>query len=89
VSKERIEVFAGGVTGVLDDYRTLELFGQTGVDRRKGSQDKGHNQEVADFVAGVRSGTYPIPLEELRNVHLSAFAAIKSLQTGLPVRIEG
>jgi predicted dehydrogenase/threonine dehydrogenase-like Zn-dependent dehydrogenase len=88
VPKERLEAFAGSRTGVLDDYRVLELFDGNSREKQGGRrQDKGHNAEVAAFVAGVRSGTAPVPIEQIRNVHLAAFAAIESLRTGLPARV--
>jgi len=87
--KERIELFASSGTGILDDYRSLELFGSTGIERKRGKgQDKGHGQEVADWVAGIRAGKNPISLGELRNVHLATFAAIESLRSGQPVTVD-
>jgi predicted dehydrogenase len=88
VGKERIEVFTGGRTGVMDDYVTLSLYDGATVDQeRSGSQDKGHYAEVAAFVAGVRSGQPPVPLAEVANVSLATLAIIESLRTGLPVRL--
>lgn len=68
-SKERVEVFGGGRSGLLDDFRSLQLdTGSKRVLSKKSwfSQDKGHAAELAAFVDSVRSGTpMPISLESL------------------------
>jgi predicted dehydrogenase/threonine dehydrogenase-like Zn-dependent dehydrogenase len=68
-SKERVEVFGGGRSGLLDDYRALQLdTGSKRVVNQKSwfSQDKGHAAELAAFVDALRSGSpMPIPLESL------------------------
>jgi predicted dehydrogenase/threonine dehydrogenase-like Zn-dependent dehydrogenase len=89
VAKERLEVFAGARTAILDDYTSLERFDGEAHERdRLKTQDKGHAAEVAAFLRGVREGTSPIPLETIANVHRACFAAIDSLRTGQPVAVE-
>lgn len=63
-SKERVEVFGGGRSGLLDDFRSLQL--DTGGKRvlnqtRWFSQDKGHAAELAAFIESVRTGS-PLPI---------------------------
>jgi hypothetical protein len=87
VPKERLEVFAGTHTAILDDYRSLELFQDRFHKRQSGKQDKGHVNEVREFLDGIRLGTSPIPLDELANVSLAALAVVESLRTGATVRI--
>jgi predicted dehydrogenase/threonine dehydrogenase-like Zn-dependent dehydrogenase len=50
LSKERVEVFAGGVTAVLDDFRSLEIFADGTRRGRKSRQDKGHRNEMRAFI---------------------------------------
>jgi len=89
IGKERLEAFGPCGIGVLDDYRALELHGPAGKHRHaEKRQEKGHREEVAAFVAGVRTGTPPVPLADLVNVSQAALAAVESLRTGLPVRID-
>jgi predicted dehydrogenase len=86
--KERIEVFAGDRTAILDDYRALELFEPAGKRRaREKKQEKGHQQEVEAFLRGLEHGEPPVPLEELANISLATLAAVESLRTGRPVRV--
>jgi polar amino acid transport system substrate-binding protein len=90
VPKERFEVFSGSRTGVLDDYRSLELFDGRSSEKRAGrTQDKGHRAEIAAFVAGVKAGRDPVPVAEVENVSLASFAVVESLRTGAPVRVDG
>jgi predicted dehydrogenase len=88
VPKERIEVFAGNRTGILDDYRTLELFEPAGKrEVSKKRQEKGHQQEVESFLRAVGGGEPPAPFKELANVSLATLAAVESLRTGRPVHL--
>ncbi len=88
VPKERLEAFVGSRTGILDDYRTLELYDE-GRQRKQGSrhQDKGHSDEIRAFLEGVRSGVLPVALEEIENVSLAALAVVESLRTGATVGV--
>src|SRR2546423_20021 len=78
IGKERVEVFAGFRTAILDDYRTLELAGTTIERVAERTQDKGHNAEIAAFVAGLSSGEPPTPLDEIANVSLATLAIVES-----------
>jgi predicted dehydrogenase len=90
VPKERLEVFAGTQTAILDDYRSLELHQDGQVHKREGRrQDKGHRQEVRAFVDAVLSGVPPVALDEIENVSLAALATVESLRTGATVRVRG
>lgn len=78
-SKERVEVFGGGRSGLLDDFRSLQLdTGSKRVLNQKAwfSQDKGHAAELAAFIEAVRQGTpMPISLESLLATTEATFAA--------------
>jgi hypothetical protein len=57
VPKERIEGYCGPRTAVLDDYIALELFDGGSHDRRRlKAQDKGHRQEIVEFLEAARMG---------------------------------
>ena len=88
--KERIEVFAGGQTFIIDDFRSAEIWagGKREVVKLSG-QDKGHRAEVAAFIDAVRSGApSPIPLEELYASSRATLCALQALHTGRVVRID-
>jgi len=84
-SKERIEVFGGGSTAVLEDFRRLELVrdGRKQVIRSRWRHDKGHRAEWTAFVSAIRSSSAPpIPFEEIVRSTMATLCAQKSLATG-------
>jgi predicted dehydrogenase/threonine dehydrogenase-like Zn-dependent dehydrogenase len=88
VPKERLEAFSGERTAILDDYRTLELFGPNRKDKRgRRTQDKGHRQEIASFLRGIERGEPPVPLAQIANVSLATLAVVESLRTGQSIRV--
>ena len=87
VGKERVEAFGLAGVGVLDDYRVLELHGSE-TDRVKGrQQQKGHREEIAAFLDGVRSGRPPVALSEVANVSVATLAVVESIRTRTPVQV--
>jgi predicted dehydrogenase/threonine dehydrogenase-like Zn-dependent dehydrogenase len=89
-SKERIEVFGGGSTAVLDDFRRLELIrnGRKQTVRSRWRQDKGHQAEWAAFVSSVQNNTVPpISFEEIVRSTMATLCVQKSLATGAPVTV--
>ncbi len=87
--KERIEVFGGGRTGVLDNFRQLELADRhRRVLRSPLRQDKGHKAELASLVDALRNGgPSPIPFPQLVAASATTFCALESLRLGHPVEI--
>jgi predicted dehydrogenase len=88
LGKERVEAFGAAGVGILDDYRLLELHAET-TERVGGRrQQKGHGEEIAAFLDGVRSGTAPVPIEEIANVSRATLGIVQSLCTGAPVEVD-
>jgi polar amino acid transport system substrate-binding protein len=85
--KERVEVFAGGSTAIIDDFRAAEFWSAGRRERWKGVQDKGHAAELKAFVEGVRGGVSPISLAELENSSRATLRAAASLVSGVPESI--
>jgi predicted dehydrogenase/threonine dehydrogenase-like Zn-dependent dehydrogenase len=84
--KERVEMFAGGRSALIDDFRLAEVQGRK-RERWKGKQDKGHHAELTAFVAAVRhGGTSPIPLEELEHSSRVTILALESLRAGQGIK---
>jgi polar amino acid transport system substrate-binding protein len=84
LNKERIEIFGGGQSFIIDDFRLGEHYA-TGSHRRLKLPGKGHEEEVEAFLTAVREGTpSPIPFESLVLTNVVTFAIIDSLRTGLP-----
>ncbi len=88
--KERLEVFGGGKSALLDDYRLLELHQGTKrtAKKRSFSQDKGHRQELVEFIDAVKSGgSLPISLESLLSTTRVSLAAVESARTQTVVEL--
>jgi len=90
--KERIEVFGGGKTFVIDDFRTAALYAG-GRERRQPklrAQDKGQAEEVRAVCAMVREGTpAPIALDDLAATTRATFRIRDSLRTGQAMQVTG
>jgi predicted dehydrogenase/threonine dehydrogenase-like Zn-dependent dehydrogenase len=90
-SKERIEVFGGGRTATIDDFRRARVSGAGRAVRHGGvlaRQDKGHTAEMAAFVSAVAAGRVsPVSFESALNTTRATFAIVRSLECGGPVRV--
>jgi predicted dehydrogenase/threonine dehydrogenase-like Zn-dependent dehydrogenase len=77
--KERVEVFSEGRVLVMDNFKSLRGYGWKGFNRLGLSrQDKGHNAEIAAFIARVTAGGEPlIPMSELVEATLASFTAVE------------
>ncbi|MBP6532498.1 MAG: bi-domain-containing oxidoreductase [Bacteroidia bacterium] len=77
--KERLEVFAGGVVAVIDDFKSVVTYGKT-VSEKTGKQDKGHAKEVELFMNSIREGKNgPIPFDEIYHSMLVTFKVLESI----------
>lgn len=87
--KERIEVFGGGVVGVIDNWRRLEVqkHGRRHGRRLWLSAAKGHAEEMAAFAEAVRSREWPIVWKSLELTTRVTFAIQQSLHEGHPVAL--
>jgi len=52
--KERLEVFAGGGTFVLDDFRSLDVHGVAGAGTRTKAIEKGQREQLENFYRALR-----------------------------------
>jgi predicted dehydrogenase/threonine dehydrogenase-like Zn-dependent dehydrogenase len=86
LGKERVEVFAGGTSAVIDDFQSATIVRGGKTDRTKGKQDKGHTAELTRFIHMLTRGTpSPIDLDQLRASTLATLAIVESLAVGAPV----
>ncbi len=87
LAKERIELYADGITAVVDDFVRTTFHGSR-HSAVKGRQDKGFVSELAAFLDCVRNGgEWPIPFESLIRTTQATFAALESLRTGEAVSL--
>jgi len=73
LGKERVEVHGGGLSAVIDDWRTGTLH-RGGKKARLGAPGKGHAEEVEALLSAVRAGgPSPIAPETLLSVTRATF----------------
>ncbi len=94
-SKERIEVYAGGCVGVIDNFMTATLT-KGGRTQKLGSsnllqgQDKGHTAELQAFTAAVRGkADWPIAAADLFLSASLPIAAQESIESGQIIKLDG
>lgn len=89
--KERVEVFGGGATAVLDNFRRLEMLndGRRKVTRSLFRQDKGFGGEWRAFLQAVRDPQTPAPLpfSEILATSLTTFGIMDSLHLAAPQQL--
>lgn len=89
VSKERIEIYGGGKTFVIDDFRQASVFAKgREIVKKLGKQDKGQAEEIR-VVCAVAMGAQnaPIALEDLAATTRATFKIRESLRSGTPVEV--
>lgn len=86
--KEKLEVFFGGLIGVIHDFRNVVIH-NNGRETKTECTGKGHREEVNAFMNAIQqSGNDPIPFDSIIRTTLVSFKAIESLNTGLPQQID-
>lgn len=88
VPKEYCEVYGGGRTAILDNFRQLTLHQRRRTKRKKYNGAKGHQEEVAHFLAQVSGSAEPeLTFASMYTTTRTSFAIVESLRTGRPVRL--
>ncbi|MEP4946971.1 MAG: bi-domain-containing oxidoreductase, partial [Flavobacteriaceae bacterium] len=87
VPKEHIEVYGGGITGIIHDFRSGVIHRDNRSNKIKIS-GKGHKQEVSAFVQAIVEGKdSPVSFQSIYDTTLTTFKIQDSLRTGLPQKI--
>jgi predicted dehydrogenase len=89
LAKERIEIHGGGRSAILDDFRRLERWADGKRQQRQFFQQrKGFTEEMAAFLAALRSGEpFPTSWTSLVQTTRATFAIEQSLQDARPIRL--
>ena len=88
--KETLDAAGGGRSARLDNFKQATVWAgrRRNTTRSRGSQDKGQQQQVAQFVEAVRTGApMPISLDSLVATTRATLAVGKSLSSGEPERM--
>lgn len=85
--KERIEIFAGGMVGIINDFKDGQIFKGNKSSSIKLS-GKGHKQEVDAFINAIKQGLEsPITFQSIYATTLTTIKIHDALHTGLPQHI--
>ena len=89
LAKERVEVFQGGTTQILDDFCRLEIFNAKGERQvKKNRQNKGQKEMLtALFDALAKGSASPISVRDALRGTLACFAVFESLKTRREIEI--
>ncbi|MDB5034301.1 MAG: Alcohol dehydrogenase, zinc-binding protein [Chlorobi bacterium] len=88
VPKEYFEVFGGGGTAIMNNFRELVLSSGRKTRVEKFNGDKGHSEEVKQTIEAMKSGApMPISFESLHDTTAATFAALTSLGSGNAVAL--
>ncbi len=84
LTKEYIEVFSSGVSGVIHDFKELKLYGKGKPKKKKLlNQNKGQKEMVEAYINGLlNDGKTPISFDEVVAVTKTCFAIIESIKRG-------
>jgi predicted dehydrogenase len=87
--KEHVEVYCGGVTAVLRDFKSLEVYNNRATHKSKTiCQDKGQKAMMRRFFDALRNGgPMPIPFEEMEAITRATLRAVESYKAIQPFSI--
>jgi len=83
--KERIEVFGGGLSATLDDFRRLESYLGGRREVVKSRSDKGHRAQLRHFVGAAAGQMEPPSIDSYLNSTRATLTLADSLRVGLPI----
>lgn len=88
--KEFVEVFGGGRSARIDDFKEVLLFsGDTKSQRLKlGTQDKGQKHMIAAWLEGLRNGTSCVDYDCLMRTSLATVMAVESMNLGVAMAVD-
>jgi polar amino acid transport system substrate-binding protein len=86
LEKERVEIFGGGRSCVIDDFLRVSMFaGGRETSKKSIGQDKGQADEIRAVCEFVKNGGgAPISLDDLVATTRATFRILDSLRTGQP-----
>lgn len=90
LAKERVEVFQGGTTQILDDFCRLEtLSARGGRQIKKNRQNKGQKEMTSALFDALANGSKgPIPASEALRGTLACFAILESLKSRREIELK-
>ena len=90
MEKEYVEVFGGGRSAIIHDFKQAALFiGDLDKSHKKlTAQDKGQKAMLQSWLAGIKSGQPCVSYESLMASSLATVLAVESMMVGLPQTVD-
>ena len=90
MAKEYIEVFGGGRSAQIKDFKEISLFdGDKNIKNKKlGTQDKGQKTMIENWLKGIQNGEPCIDYNMLMQTSLATILSIESLSIGIPLNVD-
>ncbi len=90
MAKEYVEVFGGGRSAIIDDFRELRLFeGDLNTDRTLlSAQDKGQKNMLKAWLSALKEGRPCVDFELLLKTSLATVLAVESLTIAMPLDVD-
>ncbi|ANG61167.1 oxidoreductase [Marinobacterium aestuarii] len=90
MAKEYIEVFGGGRSAQINDFKDVTLYsGDTEATRLKaGVQDKGQKHMISAWLEGLKAGKACVDYSCLMSTSLATVMAVESLSLGMPLTVD-
>lgn len=88
--KEYIEVFGGGRSAVINDFKEVSLFVGDGQVKHLnfGVQDKGQKNMIMAWLASLSSGTNCVDYSCLMTTSIATIMAVESLSVAMPLTVD-
>ena len=90
MEKENVEVFGGGRSAIIHDFKQAALFsGDLDKAHKKlQAQDKGQRDMLQSWLKGLKSGTPCVSYETLMANSLATILAVESMTTNMPLKVD-
>ena len=82
MEKEYYEVFGGGMAGVIQDFKSMELYTPKRKKIRLRHQDKGQKNMLHRFVETIINGGDSLSFKDIYYTSMTSFKVIDSISTG-------
>lgn len=90
LEKEYLEVFSNGQVAAVDDFKKMKLYSNKVSQYKLARQDKGHSEEVKQFLQCIKEGRpAPISFEDIYLSTLATFKILESIKTNKTVYLTG
>ncbi len=88
LNKEYIEVYSDNTVGIIDDFKSLNMYGSKVKKNNYRFQDKGHVNCINEFIKSIKEGTKcPISFEDIYMSSLVTLLVNKSLSENRKIEL--